>query len=155
MIGLKGELIEYRTHFRWALIVVGVAFFILLARFFQLQVVQGGRFDALATVSHVVKIRMAPTRGVIRDRNGEVLATDVGVADLMVVPRYVKEPGPEVARLVDLGILSSEDGTALLEKMEKAQKSRRGFHRVLARSNLVGDRCPFDMTRMTFVPSRG
>lgn len=155
MIGLKGELIEYRTHFRWALIVVGVAFFILLARFFQLQVVQGDRFDALATVSHVVKVRMAPTRGVIRDRNGEVLATDVGVADLMVVPRYVKEPGPEVARLVELNILSSEDGTALLERIEKARKGRRGFHRVVARSNLVGDRCPFDMTRMTFDPNRG
>ncbi|NOZ01501.1 MAG: hypothetical protein GXP54_06375, partial [Deltaproteobacteria bacterium] len=155
MIGLRGELIEYRTHFRWALIVVGLAFIILIARFFQLQIIQGDRYDNLATLSHVVRIRLPATRGVIRDRNGEVLATDVEVSDLMLVPRYVRDPTGEVHRLVDLGILSPEDGDALLAKVLKDRKGRRGFHRILAKSNLIGDRCPFDMTRMAFDPGRG
>lgn len=155
MIGLKGELIEYHTHFRWALIVVGITFFILTGRFFHLQILQGDRFESLATVSHIVKLRIPPTRGIIRDRNGEVLATDVEVADLMVVPRYVKEPDSEIARIVELGILSPERGETLLEKIRKAKPGRRGFHRMVARSNLVGDRCPFDMSRMTFDPKRG
>lgn len=150
MIGTHDDLLEYRTHYRWAVILIVVAFVVLTVRLFQLQILEGDRYEALATISHVVKDRIVPPRGTIRDRNGTVLAVDVEIADLTMVPHYVKDPEGETARMVELGVLTVEDADGIVTRIAEARKDRRRFHRLTAKRNLVGSRCPGDLTPLSF-----
>lgn len=150
MIGLHDELVEYRTHFRWALIIVAIAFSILVARLVQLQVVEGDRYEVLALVSHVVRDRLAPARGTIRDRNGDLLAVDVEISDLMMVPQSIKDPEREVGRLRELGVLDDDGYGDVLDLVKQAKGDRRKLQRLPARRNLVGARCPYDLSPMSF-----
>jgi penicillin-binding protein 2 len=153
--GLHDDLIEYRTHFRWAAIVVVAAFAVLAFRLFFLQVVEGDRYEALATVSHVVRDRVAPSRGDIRDRNGEVLATDIEVADLTVVPQYVRDLDREIDRLVGLGVLDADEGASIRGLIVDAKAGKKRFQRLVAHRHLVSTRCPHDLVAMTFDGRRG
>jgi penicillin-binding protein 2 len=155
MIGTHDDLLEYRTHYRWAVILIAVAFTVLAARLFHLQVLQGERYEALATISHVVKERIVPPRGTIRDRNGTVLATDVEVADLTMVPHYVKDPEGETARMVALGVLAPDDAARIIDQIAQAKKGKKRFHRLTAHRNLVGNRCPDDLSALSFDQQAG
>jgi penicillin-binding protein 2 len=63
------------------LVILGLA-----ARLFQMQVIRGDFYLAMATRNHIrVVMRPAP-RGIIRDRNGEVLADNVPAFMVSVVP---------------------------------------------------------------------
>ena len=155
MRGLHDELVEYHTHFRWAAIFIVLAFAALTVRFFQIQVVDGQRYETLATVSHVVHERIPPARGTLRDRNGELLATDVEVSDLMMVPQYVRDMNREVARLAELGVLEGTEADDLKAQITAARASQKKFQRLVAHRNLVGARCPHDLAAMTFDASRG
>ncbi|HOD00836.1 MAG TPA: penicillin-binding protein 2, partial [Myxococcota bacterium] len=92
MIGLQDGLVEYRTHFRWAVILICALLLVLVGRLFHLQIVKGRMYETLATVSHVVRERTIPPRGSIFDRNGKLLATDVEVSDLVAIPHNVTDP---------------------------------------------------------------
>lgn len=155
MTSLSGDLIEYRTQVRWSLLIVIVVLLVLVGRLFMLQVVQGERLETLARVSHVVRERIPASRGTIRDRNGETLAVDVEVSDLMVVPRYVKDVRGEVGLLRDLEVLDASQAEDLARRIEEARAGPQGFQWLLARPNLTGSLCPHDQERMTFDPSRG
>ncbi len=155
MTSLSGERIEYRTQVLWSLIIVFVVLAILIGRLFMLQVVRGEQLETLARVSHVVREPIPAARGTIRDRNGEILAVDVEVSDLMVVPRYVKDARGEVGLLRDLGVLDAAQAEDLIRRIEETGAGPKGFQWLLARPNLVGALCPYDQERMTFDPSRG
>ncbi len=155
MIGTHDELLEYRTHYRWSIILIVAVFTALTLRLFQVQVMDGDRYEALATISHVVRERIVPPRGTIRDRNGIVLAVDVEVADLTMVPHYVKDPEGETARMVELGVLTPEDADRIVERILDAKKGRKRFHRLVAHRNLVGSRCPDDLTALSFDQQEG
>jgi len=155
MLGTQGELLEYHTHYRWATIIVVVVFLILLARLFYVQVIEGERYEGLALISHVVKHRIVPARGAIRDRNGTVLATDVEVADLTMVPQYVKDPKATTGRMVELGVLTQDEADKIVRQIEEAKKGKKKFHRLVAYKNLVGNRCPEDLTALSFDRNSG
>lgn len=155
MIGTHDELLEYRTHYRWSVILIVLVFVVLVGRLFHLQVLEGDRYEALATISHVVKDRIVPPRGTIRDRNGTVLATDVEVADLTMVPHYVKDPAGETARMVALGVLAPEDADRIVAQIDEAKRGRKRFHRLTAHRNLVGSRCPNDLSALSFDQQAG
>lgn len=155
MRGLHDELIEYRTHFRWGILVIVTLFLALALRFFHLQIVEGERYEALATVSHVVKDRIQPVRGTLRDRNGEILAVDVEGSDLFMVPQYVKEPERELARLVELKVLDRDEAAAVASQIETAKTTQKRFHRLIAKKGLVSSRCPDDRSVLTFDSASG
>ena len=89
--GLDGS-VEYRAHFRWALLLVLAVFLVLAGRLFHLQVLEGSRYANLAWMGHVTRDVVPAPRGAIVDREGRPLAVDMEVADLMVVPHYLKAP---------------------------------------------------------------
>jgi len=156
LIGGHDGFIEYRTHFRWAVLLVLLAFTVLALRLFQVQIIDGKKYETLAMVSHVVRNRIQPARGSILDREGNVLATDVEVADLALVPHYVRDPVAEIARLKDLGVFTADEAAKVTDMVtqSKTDKKKR-FHRLTAKKNLVGSRCPDDLTVMNFDASTG
>ncbi|HPB50172.1 MAG TPA: penicillin-binding protein 2 [Myxococcota bacterium] len=150
MIGLQDGLVEYRTHFRWAVILVATLFSALVVRLFYLQIVRGELYESLAAVSHVETERIIPPRGSIYDRNGVLLATDVEVSDLMVIPQHVKNPQASVEQLMNLGVLNAAEAADALEKISEGKQGLRRFQRIPVKRNLVGSRCPYDLEPLRF-----
>lgn len=93
---------------------VGIVF---LIRLFYVQVVDDHyKLDAASNVlRHIVKY---PARGLIYDRNGELLVYNEAAYDLMVIPRQLKEDMDTAAFCQLIGIRKDE----FISKMEKAKK---------------------------------
>jgi penicillin-binding protein 2 len=97
----------YQFHLRIGIVgvVVLVAFGLLAARFFFLQVVQHEHYAARAEDNRISIVPLAPNRGLIVDRNGIVLARNYSGYTLEIFPRKVASIEgtiDEVAELIEI-----------------------------------------------------
>ncbi len=65
--------------------VVGVVFLVFIFRLFSIQILNGDSWVAAALENRLREISLAPTRGVIFDRNGIVLARNVASYNVVVL----------------------------------------------------------------------
>jgi len=87
---------EFRRRFKWMALVAFVAFAVVLGRLFQLQVLEGASYAAIAHDNIIRHVPLPTTRGVIRDREGKVLASSRPAYDLYVVPgRVMRSARPQ------------------------------------------------------------
>jgi penicillin-binding protein 2 len=85
----RPDVSEFRKRFRWLTLVVLVAFLAIGARVVQLQLLHSADYQAIAKENIVRKGTLATTRGVIRDKNGKVLAASRPAYHLFVVPKRI------------------------------------------------------------------
>jgi penicillin-binding protein 2 len=83
-----GEIPEFRRRYRYLVVVVGITFCVLLGRLCQMQVVQGDEYLHLSEDNFVQEVRIPTVRGVIYDRKGRKLATNLPSHDVYVTPRF-------------------------------------------------------------------
>ncbi|MEN9577535.1 MAG: hypothetical protein RJA70_544 [Pseudomonadota bacterium] len=109
---------EFRRRYRWLVLAVVVAFLFLSGRVAQLQVLEADLHRAQARDNIIGRVTLATTRGVIRDRQGKVLAANRPSYDLYVVPKKLdlEETWPRVVAL--MGLAEGES----LELRERIQK---------------------------------
>ena len=81
---------DLRRRAALAAVFVAVAFLAVTARLFVLQVGQGANWLNLSESNRMRVSRIAPTRGVILDRNGEALVDNRSSFDVVVVPEDAK-----------------------------------------------------------------
>jgi penicillin-binding protein 2 len=112
------ELRRFQIRVGLAGAAVLVAFALLFARFFYLQVVQHGGYASRAEDNRISIVPIAPNRGLILDRNGVVLARNDAGYTLEIFP----------ARVRDL----EHTLTALGEVVEIQAKDRSRFRKLLA-----------------------
>jgi penicillin-binding protein 2 len=106
--------------------------FILISRLFLLQVV---RHDYYAELSQGNRVRIEPIpapRGLILDRNGEVIAGNQPAYQLELVPEEVPDLKKTLDGLVTLDLLARED----LDDIARSIRSRRAFDSVPLRLRL-------------------
>jgi penicillin-binding protein 2 len=123
---------EIRNHqrelyyFRMRLTVAGsIALFlcfILLSRAFYLQVIEHEHYHTLAEENRISIVPIVPNRGIIRDRNGEVLAHNYSAFTLEITPSKVRG-----------GLEKTING--LSELIEIAPKDRKRFKKLLDESH--------------------
>ncbi len=107
-IELKDYLRETNLiHSRLIALVILLGFLgvILVARVWYLQIMSHQRFEVLSKDNRVRLVPVAPVRGQIFDRNGKVLAENIPVFTLEVVPENVKDMTAlldEVAKVIEL-----------------------------------------------------
>lgn len=96
---MNGNQVFHPTFERWRLWVVlgaGAAVFLyFVATLFNLQIIRGEEFVALADENRATNVNVATQRGVIYDRNGFVLARNVPSFNVVITPAYL--PGDEGA----------------------------------------------------------
>ena len=80
------ETVLFRTRIWFAGAAFAVLMFVLLVRMVQLQVVEHAHFKTLSENNRVKIVPLQPTRGLIYDRNGTVLAQNTPTYSLEVVP---------------------------------------------------------------------
>ena len=93
--------VELRDHqrelyyFQLRLAIVGsavlFAFFILLVRFFYVQVIQHDYYHTLAEQNRIFIVPVVPNRGLILDRNGVVLAHNFAAYTLEITPSLIAD----------------------------------------------------------------
>jgi penicillin-binding protein 2 len=91
------ELTVFRNRLLLAGLGIVLAFGILMTRFVWLQVIQSQHYHTLAEANRISVVPVVPNRGLILDRNGEVLAANYSAYTLEVTPSKV----PNIDRAVD------------------------------------------------------
>tara|TARA_A100001037_G_C15149499_1_gene638295 strand:+ start:51 stop:1814 length:1764 start_codon:yes stop_codon:yes gene_type:complete len=80
---------ENVVSFRQYLIAVGIIWlliFILIARFFQIQVIKHDRYSEKANTNRIRKVTISAPRGLILDRNGQILVDNLPTYVLTAIP---------------------------------------------------------------------
>ncbi len=100
----RSDTTEFRRRFRWVALFMTLGFLGILARLFQLQVLEHDENHAIAVENIVRRVSLATTRGVVRDRNDKVLAGSRPSYNLYVVPKSLDltTTWPKLAEYVGL-----------------------------------------------------
>ena len=104
----------------------------LLARMIYLQILQHEHYTTLSTNNRVSVQPLAPTRGLIYDRNGVVLAQNHPTYSLEIVQERVEDMDGTLAEIGKLIEVTDED----IERFEHELKRRRRFEAVPLRFRL-------------------
>ncbi len=107
------------------IIIVSFALIFIL-RLFYLQVIST-KYVALANNNAIKELDVYPTRGMIYDRNGELIVFNEAIYDLMVTPYETKKAkGFDTAKLCELLNIAKED---VLDRFQKMKKQK-GYIRI-------------------------
>ena len=77
---------EFRRRYKWFAAAALLAFMVILGRLFQLQVLQGSEYAAIAHENIVRRVPVPTIRGTIRDAYGHVIASSRPSSNVTVVP---------------------------------------------------------------------
>ncbi|AKH37016.1 MULTISPECIES: penicillin-binding protein 2 [Nitrosomonas] len=112
VVELRNHLRELRDfHIRLAIAAgfVVLLFCLLLARFFYLQVLRSEHYTTLAEANRIAIMPIVPNRGLIFDRNGEILAQNHTTYALEIVPNQVPNLEATIDELATVIEISPED----------------------------------------------
>ena len=98
-----------------------LAFFMLFARFFWLQVVQHEHFQTRAEDNRISLIPITPNRGVIADRNGVVLARNYSAYTLEITPSKVDDLEAVINELAMFIDIQPKDRKRFRKLMEESK----------------------------------
>ena len=113
-------------------IIFAIAFLVIIGRLFTLQVMSS-KYQRLAQENAIAKRIVYPPRGIIYDRNGKALVTNVQMTDLMVIPSEAR--GVDTAYICQLlEIDTTEFKTRMVTAIVKNGRSRASVCRPDSRS---------------------
>ena len=97
-------------------------FLILFARFFYLRVSQREHYHTLAEANRISIAPIVPNRGLIFDRNGEVLAHNYSAYTLEIVPSKVKNLEDLINKLSTVVEIAARDRKRFKKLMEESKR---------------------------------
>jgi penicillin-binding protein 2 len=115
-----------------ALVVTIVSMLVLVARLADLQIVDHAHYSGLSDKNRVHIRAVPPTRGLIFDRNGVLLAENLPSHSLEIIPERVEDMNATLAALRELVEINDED----LDRFRKLQKANHGFKAIPLRTRL-------------------
>ena len=114
-----------------SLIGVGLISIVIL-RLIQLQVIEYDFFSDRAHGNRINIRATLPSRGIIYDRNGKILAENKTSFQLVVIPEQVHETEETLKKLANLNLISPENIYSIKNEINRSQK----FKPVTIRSSL-------------------
>jgi penicillin-binding protein 2 len=127
------ELTVFRTRLMLASLGIVIAFGILLARFTWLQVVQREYYHTLAEANRISVVPVVPNRGLILDRNGEVLAANYSAYTLEITPSRVANVERAIDELATVIEITPRDR----RRFRKLQEESKNFESLPIRTRLT------------------
>jgi penicillin-binding protein 2 len=132
---VQREAIGFRNRAIVGFLIIMVCLGILATRFAFLQVNRHDEFSARSDQNRISIRSIPPTRGLIFDRNGVMLAENTAAFRLEVVPDNVKNMKQTLADLGDVIALSDDD----VERFDALRKSKHSFDSIILRFKLSED----------------
>jgi len=132
---LKNHLNE-QHNFRVRLTIIGIiallGFIALALRFYFLQMYRYDYYHTLAESNRISIVPISPNRGLILDRNGQVLAHNFFVYTLEITPSKIKDLDTTIAELAQLVEINTLD----LKRFKKFKAQSHSFESVPIRTHL-------------------
>ena len=119
---------------------------VLVARLVELQIVDYQRFSELSQGNRLKIEPLAPTRGLIFDRNGLVIAENLPTWQLVAVPEQISNLEAVLTELETLGLMDPANRDNAIDLV----RSHRGFERVTLRNLSEVDAARFAVRRHRF-----
>lgn len=108
---------------------------ILLAQTFKLQIIDRQKFAALAENNRIKEITEVADRGVIYDRNGNVLAKNNAIFDLVAIPQELPKEEEKLKILArEIASIAGKSESDILSSLFKVNRST--FHSELILENI-------------------
>ncbi len=127
------EVFLFRRRLSIAGALVALSFVGLFARFFYLQVVEHRHYQTLAETNRIAIVPIVPNRGVIRDRNGVVLAQSFSAYTLEIQPARVKNLDETIDALAEIVDIQARDR----KRFRKLLDESRNFESLPLRTRLT------------------
>jgi len=127
------ELTVFRNRLMLSGLAIIVAFALLLGRFTWLQIVQREYYHTLAEANRISVVPVVPNRGLILDRNGEVLAANYSAYTLEITPSKVANVEHAIDELSAIIDVSARDR----RRFRKLQEESKNFESLPIRTRLT------------------
>ncbi|MFL1404118.1 penicillin-binding protein 2 [Marinobacter sp. M1N3S26] len=121
----KDTAAERRLFQRRVLVMLGLVvalFCVLIGRFYQLQVIEHDTYTTISDQNRVQVRSVPPTRGLIYDRNGTLIAENRPVFSVTLVPERVEGMDRTLARLRDLLAISDEEMERFRRRLQEPRR---------------------------------
>jgi penicillin-binding protein 2 len=118
-----GELRAFQLRLGFAGLVVLAAFGLLLARFVWLQVLQHEAYRAKAEENRISVVPVAPSRGLVLDRNGAVLARNYLAYTLEIFPAQVSNLESTIAELAEYVDIQPRDRARFRKLLQETRNA--------------------------------
>src|SRR4030066_1110305 len=139
---------DFKGIYKYLVVFVGLAFFLIFVRLWSLQVIKGGELRRLSE-NNCIRLRENPAdRGMLLDRKGNILAHNRPSFEVSLVPEDLRA-NPEVLTKVG-GLLNMTQGE--IEEKIKAQKRRTPFNPVKIRSDIDWNKLALLETNRVHLP---
>jgi penicillin-binding protein 2 len=124
MVDLDSQKMEdFKGRYKYCLIILGVAFFLLIAQLWYLQTLRGSEFRRISE-NNCIRIREHPAdRGLLMDRRGRVLAQNRPCFEVYLIPEDLKRYPEVVGQMTQLLNLDQEK----IEEKIRGAKRRAPF----------------------------
>ena len=113
------ESLLFNRRLMVAIAIVSVLTLMLLGRLFQLQVINYNHYTTLSEKNRVNIVPIAPTRGLIYDRNGVLVAQNVPSFILEIVAEHVENMDQTLAELKQLVALSDDEIASFKKQLQR------------------------------------
>ena len=111
-----------RPRMQWIVLAVSVAFFVLAARLYQLQVLRGDEYKERADENFVKELRVPADRGFMLDRNRRLLVDSRPSYDVTLTPYFCGKQCDEIlSQLATLLSLSQEEVDRARDRLHAAR----------------------------------
>ncbi|HEU4847596.1 MAG TPA: penicillin-binding transpeptidase domain-containing protein, partial [Rubrobacteraceae bacterium] len=128
-------------------VVVAVVFIVLAARLWYLQILTGTEYSVAAQATQTLEVKDPAQRGVIRDRDGQVLANNVPGLNVTVTPSNIsREKVKELAKIL------GADPKTVLESYDSAYDWGTQYSPMLVKENADRDGVTYVMERTEEFP---
>ena len=128
------EQVIFQNRIRFAFLMIGLLSFLLISRLFFLQVIQYERYQTAADENRIQLLPLPPTRGLIFDRKGKLLADNKPNFSLAVVLERTEDIDATLRHLQEI-ITINEDQLARFKK--RITQFHRPFEPIHLRSKLT------------------
>ncbi|MDD5295509.1 MAG: penicillin-binding protein 2 [Rhodocyclaceae bacterium] len=115
----EDQIFRFRRRLAVAVGFVVVCFSVLFARFFWLQVVQQSYYQTRAEENRIALLPIVPNRGLIVDRNGEVLSNNYSAYTLEITPSKVPNLEATIDELAKEVSIEAKDRKRFKRLMEE------------------------------------
>lgn len=127
------ELRQFRIRLTISAIGIFLLFCLLFGRFVYLQVLRSEHYNTLAEANRIAIMPLVPNRGLIFDRNGEILAQNFTAYTLEIIPDQVADLEAAIDELATLIEITPEDR----RRFNKLRRESTRFKSLPIRSRLT------------------
>ncbi|NQZ02616.1 MAG: penicillin-binding protein 2 [Bdellovibrionales bacterium] len=127
---------EYNQRYKYLYIIVGLASLLILGRLWHLQIIQGQELRQYSERNRVKEVKIPAPRGLMLDRNGEVLVDNLTGFEATISPQYAKkleETAKAVAKALDL------ETEKIIKDVKRSKRQNGPFRAVKIKDNLSMD----------------